>query len=133
VTPTHRVFVYGSLMAGLEHHDVLTSARSLGAATTGERFRLYAVDYYPAAVPGEGGEPLAGELYEVDDVVLAALDAVEDAPGYFERVRTALEGGTDAFIYVLPAERLPPDDSRPVPGGSWRAYRAAQKSQRQPR
>lgn len=118
----HRVFVYGSLMAGLEHHDVLEGAESLGAAETADGFRLFAIDYYPAAVPGAGAA-LRGELYAVDDAGLAALDAVEDAPGYFERVRTRLADGTWAFIYILPEERLPGGQTRQVQGGSWRAHR----------
>lgn len=123
---THRVFVYGSLMAGLEHHDVLAGAEPLGEAATVEPFRLYAVAYYPAAVPGGAGEPLLGEVYAVDGEVLAALDLVEDAPGYFERVTTRLADGREAFIYVLPEARLPNDGARPVCGGSWRSHRAGQ-------
>ncbi|MCB9728625.1 MAG: gamma-glutamylcyclotransferase [Deltaproteobacteria bacterium] len=122
------MFVYGSLMAGLEHHDVLAGARAEGAARTRTAYRLFAVDYYPAAVPGGGG-PLEGELYRVDDDTLAALDAVEDAPELFERVVTALADGSEAFIYVLREERLPPSGAaRPVPGGCWRTWREGQGS-----
>jgi gamma-glutamylaminecyclotransferase len=129
----HRVFVYGSLMSGLEHHDTLAHASFLGPATTLVTYRLYAIDYYPAAVIDDAGCALEGELYQVDDLTLAALDAVEDAPGYFERARTAVSWGAEAFIYVLPRERLPRGDGGAVDGGSWRAHRQAQNSHRHPR
>lgn len=82
-----RLFVYGSLKRGGRHHDVLqaASARFLGEVETAPGYRLVALDEtneYLALVPAPPArlttpEVVQGELYEVPESELPALDAFE--------------------------------------------------------
>ncbi|HVA37890.1 MAG TPA: gamma-glutamylcyclotransferase family protein [Candidatus Dormibacteraeota bacterium] len=74
------VFVYGTLRAGQENAAEMAGARFVARGTT--RGRLYACRW-PAFVEGDGS--VAGELYEVDDVHLARLDAFEDEGTLYTR------------------------------------------------
>lgn len=119
-----RLFVYGSLMRGMEAHPRLRGARLLGEGTV--RARLFDLGAYPGAVPGAG--VVKGEVWELEEGALAALDAYEGfvarAPeeSLFVRrrvvVRLVLGGSVRAWIYF--AARVP-DGTPEVEGGDWRA------------
>jgi gamma-glutamylcyclotransferase (GGCT)/AIG2-like uncharacterized protein YtfP len=79
-----RLFVYGSLKRDGRHHDELRAAGAmfLGEATTVSGYRLEALDAteeYVALVPagGTGSDVVHGELFEVPESRLPALDAFE--------------------------------------------------------
>ena len=76
-----RLFVYGSLKRAGRHHDVLQAAAAtfLGAAQTVSGYRLIALGEYLALVPAPPGatDVVQGELYEVPESQLPALDAFE--------------------------------------------------------
>ena len=94
-----RLFVYGSLKRAGRHHDVLQAAAAtfLGEAETVPGYRLIALGEYLALVPAPPGAPgppcapcapneteteaepavVEGELYEVPESQLPALDAFE--------------------------------------------------------
>lgn len=91
-----RLFVYGTLRAGHVAHGMLQGARFLGSRGA-PGFRLVDLGEYPAIVPGEG--TVAGELYEVDDATLEAIDQYEGHPTLFERVAILLDDGTTALAY----------------------------------
>jgi gamma-glutamylcyclotransferase (GGCT)/AIG2-like uncharacterized protein YtfP len=123
----HRVFVYGSLLAGLRSHHVMAGARPLGEARTEPRFALLDLGAWPGAVAGEGA--LVGEVYAVNSRQLAALDRFEEVPDAFTRERARLADGTDAWLYVLALEGAGAALRRrgvAVSGGCWRAHLLSQ-------
>ncbi len=112
------VFVYGTLLAGETNHHYLARARLVGEARTPAIFELYDLGPYPGLVE-RGEHAVVGELYEVDEATLAALDRLEDHPQFYRRVNVVLDNGTTAETYVL---RLDQVLGHPViPSGSWRA------------
>lgn len=90
-----RLFVYGSLRRGREHHIELEGARSVGSARTEPRYRLVQREGYRALV--EGDRAIDGELYEVTEEVMARLDSFE-GEGYVRDLVTLADGST-AFAY----------------------------------
>ena len=98
----HKVFVFGTLKRGFPLHDEgLRGATCLGAYRTVEPYPLVVAGpwYAPMMVDEAGrGRRVRGELYEVSEDELAALDALEslNKPGS-DRVTVevkALETGT---------------------------------------
>lgn len=98
------LFVYGTLMQGERHHDVLGGAEFLGHARTLPAYDLVLIDYFPALLP-DGDTAIEGELYRVDQAALEALDVLEEVPEYYLRVPIALEDGRSAETYLLPRDR----------------------------
>jgi gamma-glutamylaminecyclotransferase len=94
-----KVFVYGSLKRGEGNHAVLGSARFVREATTEPRFTVVAQETYPAMIEG-GTTAVHGEVFEIDEPMLAALDAFEGHPDYYRRITLALDDGSEAFAYV---------------------------------
>ncbi|KAK3276725.1 hypothetical protein CYMTET_15231 [Cymbomonas tetramitiformis] len=107
VTWRHRVFVYGTLKRGFHNHRLLEKfdARFVCETRTREPMRLvlgdYGVPYLMGPHPDAAG-PVLGELWEVDDEALGALDVLEGVDvGMYTRTRVELdEGGKYAFGYV---------------------------------
>lgn len=117
-------FVYGSLMRNMGNHRVLARARFVRAAHTAASFTLHDLGAYPGMVGG-GTTRIHGELYEVDNEVLAALDRLEGHPRFYRRQGITLSDGARASSYLLPAARF---SSYPiVVGGDWRAYLAKER------
>jgi gamma-glutamylaminecyclotransferase len=110
VPPTHRVFVYGSLKRGCSNHHYLREAKFIGPFVTVPRYRMLesAVPiFFPVLLPDPQGRQVAGEVYQVDDKTLAALDGLERiATGAYTREMIELNtegGGGDvelACIYI---------------------------------
>jgi gamma-glutamylaminecyclotransferase len=118
MAPRRRLlFVYGTLMRGEPNHPLLAGASFHGPGRTLPRFELVDLDAYPAMVSG-GTAAVAGELYEVDEAVLAAVDDLEGHPRLYRRRRVALAGGGRAEAYLMAREAtagLPR-----IPSGDWR-------------
>jgi gamma-glutamylcyclotransferase (GGCT)/AIG2-like uncharacterized protein YtfP len=127
MTSRHRVFVYGTLMKGEHHHEVLKSASFVGLTETQGNFDLVQIDYYPALLP-EGKTRIMGELYEVDDATLAELDELEEVPDYYVRERIKLADDSEAFVYLMPRERAA--GAEPIASGYFRMRTAPPKKQR---
>jgi len=68
------IFVYGTLLSGLERSYVLDDSELLGDAVAGG-VCLYDLGCYPGIKNGDGA--VFGELYDVDDITLETLDAIE--------------------------------------------------------
>ncbi|KAK7013342.1 hypothetical protein SK128_018400 [Halocaridina rubra] len=114
IMPKNLVFVYGTLKRNEPNHNWLTKeengqAKFIGIANMQEKYPLVIASRYnipyTLAAPGKG-ENIEGEIYDVDDQMLASLDILEDHPKYYERkVRKALLQETgeevECWIYLL--------------------------------
>jgi len=121
----HRVFVYGTLKRGFPNHD---------AGLAGQRFlgRFHTRDAYPLVVAGRWFSPVLlaergtghrvhGEVFAVDDEVLAELDRIESThlPQGYDRIGIAVtaafgDAAFDAWTYVKQRERLDVIHSGPL-------------------
>ena len=105
----HRVFVYGTLRRGQRNHGLLASSRFVGEAATLRPFWMITTGPFPVLldqVPDDFGVPalaVSGEVYHVDDAVLAELDRLERLGiAYDRKVTEVHEAGqrVEAHIYV---------------------------------
>jgi gamma-glutamylaminecyclotransferase len=114
------VFVYGSLLGGEGNHHVMRGGRLLGPAATLASYRLVDLGSYPALVEG-GSVAVVGELYEVSDAHLGALDRFEGHPSFYVRAAIELSAGGQAEAYLLPASRA--RGASEIASGDWRKHR----------
>jgi gamma-glutamylcyclotransferase (GGCT)/AIG2-like uncharacterized protein YtfP len=124
------LFVYGSLMSGLMHHDQLAGAERLGEARLPDHHLVLYEGLYPALVPGQpcDAQPqqaaptwVVGELFVVEAGHLAHLDQFEECPQLYQRIAVTLAQGTRAQAYAITRER-----ARKYPSivGNFREYLA---------
>ena len=116
----HLIFVYGSLMQGFQHHDVLEGAVALGPRSTTDSWSLIDLGRFPGVVPGH--QSVVGELYRIGEPLLMRLDQLEGCPTFYRRERVTLEQGEQAFIYILQPDAVPAR-APTIPSGSWRSWR----------
>ena len=97
------LFVYGTLMQGGVRHRVLANQRFLGEARTQPSYALYNLGPYPGLVRATAnGRAIHGELYEIDDGLIARLDRIEGAPSLFRLEPIPIEnypGRAFAYFY----------------------------------
>lgn len=116
--PRTLVFVYGTLLAGESNHRYLARAQLVAETRTQPAFSLHDLGPYPGLVPG-GAHPVAGEVYAVDEVTLAALDRLEGTPDFYQRTSIVLENGATVETYILTPDQVA---GHPIlASGSWRA------------
>jgi gamma-glutamylcyclotransferase (GGCT)/AIG2-like uncharacterized protein YtfP len=113
------------MLSGEPNHGQLHGARLLGPARTEPRYTLVSLGPYPALLEG-GATSVAGEIYEVDDELLAALDRFEGVPTLYRRTLVQLVGGKSAHGYVL--ARAAPSRYPVIESGDWREYRCESRS-----
>jgi gamma-glutamylaminecyclotransferase len=112
-----KLFVYGSLKEGFPNFHVNSGCRIAGNYRTVQRYPLYlAHGHLPCLLDAPGqGEHVVGQLFEVNDAGLAAMDALERVgePGGYARatlmvarVDDAAASPVQAFVYVQHPERL---------------------------
>lgn len=89
---TRCIFVYGTLKRGLSNHSHLAGQRFVSEARTRPVYRLFDLGGYPGMVwAAEDGLPVEGEIWEIDDICLQALDRLEDIEsGEYERTSITL-------------------------------------------
>jgi gamma-glutamylcyclotransferase (GGCT)/AIG2-like uncharacterized protein YtfP len=125
MTDPQFVFVYGSLMRGLDLHHFLEAGTYEGDATT--RGTLVSLGRYPGLVDGPGS--INGELYRFDDLP-SALDVLDDLEEYdatdpdkslylrvARTVRRSDGRDIDAWLYVY---NRPVADAPQIKDGDWR-------------
>ena len=130
MTERHLCFAYGSLMRGMGNHRALQGAALVRIALTAPSFTLHDLGSFPGMVEG-GATRVHGELYELDDKTLAALDRLEGHPVFYRRHEITLSDGARADAYLLPAagySRFPV-----VVGGDWRAHAPQGRTSADPR
>jgi gamma-glutamylaminecyclotransferase len=115
------VFVFGTLKEGFPNFEINRGARVHGTFRTRESRPLYLVGErhspWMLDTPGAGHQ-VAGQVFEVSDEVLAAMDRLEriHEPDGYRRVRIDVfaEGGEalEAQAYLIPAGLLTPEMPR---------------------
>lgn len=104
------VFVYGTLIRGQRNNRLLSEAEYIGEAELND-YAMYDLVYFPG-IKAESGSKVKGELYEVDETTLEALDRLE-GDGYLyvrQKVKAHMGGVTIlAFTYVYNQEVDPKD------------------------
>jgi gamma-glutamylcyclotransferase (GGCT)/AIG2-like uncharacterized protein YtfP len=87
-------------MQGGVRHRVLAEQRFLGEGRTHPQYALYDLGAYPGLVSSESGRMIHGELYEIDDSLIARLDRIEGAPDLFRLDPILIEDHPgDVFAY----------------------------------
>jgi gamma-glutamylaminecyclotransferase len=114
------VFVYGTLLSGEPNHARLRGARLVAATRTEPRYTLVSLGPYPALIEG-GTTSVTGEVYDVDEALLSALDRFEGVPSLYRRTAVRLLGGGVAQAYALAGGGG--KKAALIPGGDWREYR----------
>lgn len=105
--PLHRIFVYGTLKEGFRNFHVNRGARLPGEFVTEQAYPLYVIGEFglPWLVHEPGrGRRVTGQVFEVDDEALAAMDVLErikDADWYTRRALTVQPVGGGAPLLVL--------------------------------
>lgn len=106
------LFTYGTLRRGYRNHHYLENARFVAQAKSNTRFSLHikkTTEYpegYPFAQPSQENDAvnLKGEIYEIDEDILKAIDILEDYPHEYTRIELPFEcdDGTlrNALIYI---------------------------------
>lgn len=127
------VFVYGTLRAG-EVNDIRVAARRNGIAplrligTASLRGRLFDFGDYPGMVVDAAAGPVVGEVYEIDDALVAVLDEIEEVypgvEGLFLARETGVElGGARVHCRFYPVARESATGLAQITGGDWVAHR----------
>lgn len=105
----HRVFVFGTLKEGFPNFSTNKGRKVPGVFVTRERYPLYLVGerHSPWLIdrPGEG-DRVAGEVFDVDQATLDAMDVLEriHEPDGYRRVEISVEpvrGGEAASMVVF--------------------------------
>lgn len=119
----HRVFVYGTLLAGERNAGCAGNARRQKAWTLGT---LYDTGWRFPAFVRRGRTRVLGEVLTVDDGGLRAMDRLEGCPRLYrrERIQASLVGGGRVLAWVYVMNALPAD-APVIASGDWVAYRKA--------
>lgn len=117
------VAVYGSLRRG-EHADLSNNKHAKYIRDVEVPGTLYRVSWFPGVVNQNDGNTTKGELFEIDEKILDALDTYE---GYdSERIDSSLFvrelvnfGDVDAYVYYYNHPSTLTQDQE-VLGGDWK-------------
>lgn len=108
------VFVYGSLRRGQRYHALLRGAQFVAPYLTPPCYTMLDLGPYPGVVRG-GAMAVAGEIYRIDEPMLAGLDRLEEVPHQYQRVSMPTSHGA-CWIYLY---RRAAGHEPVVGGGDW--------------
>ena len=113
----HKLFVYGTLKRGFGNNRLLYNSEFRGVDVV-SGFMMFSKGAFPGVfkVP-DVNNCIHGEVFDIDDQVLASCDRLEGVPSFYDRIKVNLKTFGEAYMYVLPA---PAGDYKRVIGGSWR-------------
>lgn len=96
-----KVFVYGSLKKGFGNHHVISKGEFISVdETLYNDWHMFNMGGFPGVV--EGTKVVTGEVYEVDDEVMAGLDRLEGNGSFYTREIVELSKNEMAWMYILP-------------------------------
>ena len=133
----HLVFVFGTLKEGFPNFATNHGTRVPGVFITKERYPLYLVGerHSPWLIDSPGnGEQISGQVFEVDQATLDAMDKLEriSEPDGYRRVVLAVESGDvinsqslDANAYLKQARHLVASEIRLGPFSEYTLEHAA--------
>jgi gamma-glutamylcyclotransferase (GGCT)/AIG2-like uncharacterized protein YtfP len=105
------LFVYGTLRRGERNHHELGGSIFLRSVRTARGYAVCHVAGFPALLPGT--DEVSGELFDVDDDLLARLDVFE-GEAYARRL-VELADGTRAQAYFLADSAITEPEGRAAP------------------
>ena len=119
----HKVFVYGTLIAGEANAHWAGNARRQKAWTTGTIYDTGC--RFPAFVK-RGRTHVKGEVLTVDDEGFKSMDRLEGYPRLYrrEQIQVHLVGGGNVLAWVYIMNNLP-KGAPVIESGDWVAYRKA--------
>lgn len=120
VEDIHRFFVYGTLKRGGRNHYGRLAGGNGYAKYLGEssiKGKMYDFDQFPIVVLG-GESDIFGEIYEIDDITLENIDALQNYPTLFNRSQIRLENDQIAWVYHIHEERVGKSPS--ILSGIWK-------------
>lgn len=96
----HLLFVYGTLRSDGSANNLLADGEFIGHARTKMPMTVREVGGYPALSPN-GSSQVNGELWAVDDEILAAIDEYEGPDLYRRQLAPILlpDGEVEAWVY----------------------------------
>lgn len=130
---TYQVFVYGTLMQGGRNSYLLSQENATLIAekitTTSNIFFMFQFNsasspgkFSPAVLP-HGDGFIQGEIYEVNEAGLAALDKLEGNSDHYQREEVELQNGSTAWMYILKRHDLPAEEQGRINiGGAEKIY-----------
>ncbi len=103
------IFVYGTLKQGFHNHYLLEDAEFICEATTKEKYPMVNTEeYFPYLLNKKGiGHNIQGEVYRIDDAILAVLDVLEGYPEHYirEHIKVFSKGiEFNTLVYFLAEE-----------------------------
>jgi len=94
-----KVFVYGTLLSGCENHDRFLAESEFVCEGMIRDFALYNLGWYPG-IKRSTGDMVKGEVYEVDQITMERLHALEGEGSLYEYIRTDVICGDDLITDV---------------------------------
>ena len=119
------IFVYGTLKRGFGNHRLLEDSTFVGKATVTGNFKMISLEAFPMVLEDDEERTIHGELYEIDEKILASLDMLEGYPYLYDRkFVSSVDGGGnqfEAYMYIGHSDGVFTSDSPTIEEGIWEA------------